>query len=118
MSDSVRINKFLSEAGFCSRREADKLIDAGAVKINGKVPERGTKVNKGDMVTVHGQEVGRKQEERIYIAFNKPIGMSTSPVISFPRIFDENNDSRSVIGFGSWRRREQMLHCLLYGVSA
>ena len=75
MSDSVRINKFLSEAGFCSRREADKLIDAGAVKINGKVPEMGTKVNKGDVVTVHGQEVGRKQEERIYIAFNKPIGI-------------------------------------------
>lgn len=75
MSDSVRINKFLSEAGFCSRREADKLIDAGAVQINGKVPEMGTKVNMGDVVTVHGQVVERKQEERIYLAFNKPVGI-------------------------------------------
>jgi len=75
MSDSVRINKFLSEAGFCSRREADKLIDAGAVQINGKVPEMGTKVIMGDVVTVHGQVVGRKQEERIYLAFNKPVGI-------------------------------------------
>ena len=75
MSDSVRINKFLSEAGFCSRREADKLIDAGVVQINGKVPEVGTKVIMGDVVTVHGQVVGRKQEERIYLAFNKPVGI-------------------------------------------
>ena len=75
MSDSVRINKFLSEAGFCSRREADKLIDAGAVQINGKVPEMGTKVNISDVVTVHGKEVERKQEERIYLAFNKPVGI-------------------------------------------
>ena len=75
MSDSVRINKFLSEAGFCSRREADKLIDAGAVQINGKVPEMGTKVNISDVVTVHGKKVERKQEERIYLAFNKPVGI-------------------------------------------
>ena len=75
MSDSVRINKFLSEAGFCSRREADKLIDAGAVKINGKVPEMGAKITTSDVVTVHGEEVRRKKEERIYLAFNKPVGI-------------------------------------------
>ena len=48
----IRINKFLSEAGFCSRREADKLIDKNRVKINGKVPLIGTKVMPGDRVTV------------------------------------------------------------------
>ena len=69
-SKAVRINKFLSEAGFCSRREADKLIDIGAVKINGKVPEMGTKVQANDVVTVDGKEVKNKQTENIYIAFN------------------------------------------------
>ena len=48
----TRINKYLSEAGFCSRREADKLIEKGLVKINGKVPPVGTKVSPGDKVTV------------------------------------------------------------------
>ena len=72
---AVRINKFLSEAGFCSRREADKLINIGAVKINGKVPEMGTKVLPNDVVTVDGKEVRRKENNSIYIAFNKPVGI-------------------------------------------
>ena len=74
-SKEVRINKFLSEAGFCSRREADKLIDKGAVKINGLVPEMGTKVQVNDVVTVDGVEVRNKQSEQVYIAFNKPVGI-------------------------------------------
>jgi ribosomal 50S subunit-recycling heat shock protein len=59
MSDqpSVRINKYLTEAGFCSRREADRLIDAGRVTINGKVPELGTKINAGDEVRVDGKRI-------------------------------------------------------------
>jgi len=73
--EGVRINKFLSEAGFCSRREADKLINIGAVKINGKVPEMGTKVLPADVVTVDGKEVRRKENNSVYIAFNKPIGI-------------------------------------------
>ena len=74
-SQAIRINKFLSEAGFCSRREADKLIDRGAVKINGRVPEMGTKVLPGDIVTVDGKEINKKESEHIYIAFNKPVGI-------------------------------------------
>ena len=70
-SKGIRINKFLSEAGFCSRREADKLIDIGAVKINGKVPEMGTKVLPNDVVTVDGKEIQSVNQESIYIAFNK-----------------------------------------------
>ena len=74
-SKGIRINKFLSEAGFCSRREADKLIDIGAVKINGKVPEMGTKVLPNDVVTVDGKEIQSVNQESIYIAFNKPVGI-------------------------------------------
>tara|TARA_B100000614_G_scaffold23308_1_gene18407 strand:+ start:162 stop:881 length:720 start_codon:yes stop_codon:yes gene_type:complete len=73
---SVRINKYLSEVGYCSRRVADRLIDEGQVTINGKVPEMGTKVEDGDQVKVKGQiiEKSRKQK-KIYLAFNKPIGI-------------------------------------------
>ena len=72
---STRINKFLSEAGFCSRRAADKLIDAGRVTINGKVPEMGTKVEDGDEVRVDGKVVRNGEEELVYLAFHKPVGV-------------------------------------------
>lgn len=71
----VRINKFLSETGYCSRREADKLIDAGRVTINGKVPEMGTKVSIDDEIRVDGKLIREKKENRIYLAFNKPVGI-------------------------------------------
>lgn len=71
----VRINKFLSESGFCSRREADRLIDQGRVTINGTIPEMGTKVGPNDEVRVNGNLIQEKKEERIYLAFNKPPGI-------------------------------------------
>ncbi len=71
----IRINKFLSETGFCSRREADKLIDAGRVTINGKVPEMGTKVSINDEIRVDGKLIREKKDNRIYLAFNKPVGI-------------------------------------------
>ena len=71
----TRINKYLSEAGFCSRREADKLIDQGRVTINGEVPEMGTKVAPGDIVRVNGKTIINKDEKPVYIAFNKPVGI-------------------------------------------
>ncbi len=71
----VRINKYLSEIGFCSRREADKLIEENRVTINGKVPEMGTKISSNDKVCVDGKPVASKNEERIYLAFNKPVGI-------------------------------------------
>ena len=71
----TRINKFLSEAGFCSRREADKLIDKNRVKINGKVPLIGTKVMPGDRVSVDNEEITFKKQQFVYIAFNKPKGI-------------------------------------------
>lgn len=72
---ATRINKFLSEAGFCSRRAADKLIDAGRVTINGKLPEMGTKVEDGDEVRVDGKVVRNGEEELVYLAFHKPVGV-------------------------------------------
>ncbi len=76
MSENLkRLNKFLSEAGYCSRREADRLIDAGRVTINNVVPELGTKVSEGDLVKVDGEVVGEHKKEFTYLAFNKPIGI-------------------------------------------
>ncbi|MBG16571.1 MAG: 23S rRNA pseudouridine(2604) synthase RluF [Crocinitomicaceae bacterium] len=77
MSDSnlTRINKFLSEAGFCSRREADKLIALNRVLINDEIPLIGTKVAPGDIVKVDGKIINNKAEKPVYIAFNKPVGI-------------------------------------------
>ncbi len=74
-SKLTRLNKFISDTGYCSRREADKLIDQQRITINGKVPEMGTKVAEGDEVLVDGKPLKVKQE-RIYIAFNKPVGIT------------------------------------------
>jgi 23S rRNA pseudouridine2604 synthase len=74
-SGGTRINKYLSEVGFCSRREADKLIDAGRVTINGQVPEMGTKIKPGDEIKVDGKLISEPKEDHVYIAFNKPIGI-------------------------------------------
>ena len=57
----VRINKFLSESGYCSRREADRLIDQGRVTINGVVPEMGTKISPTDEVRVNGELIKEKK---------------------------------------------------------
>ncbi|GGG55998.1 pseudouridine synthase [Bizionia arctica] len=70
-----RINKFLSEAGYCSRREADKLIDAGRVTINGEVPEMGTKIGPNDEVHVDGSLIENTKQKFVYLAFNKPVGI-------------------------------------------
>ena len=71
----VRVNKFLSEAGYCSRREADKLLDSGLITINGKRVEMGTKVQENDEVRVKGELISTKAEP-VYIALNKPRGIT------------------------------------------
>ena len=70
----MRLNKFISETGLCSRREADARIEAGRVTINGVVATLGMQVNDGDVVCVDGQPVGG-QEKHVYIALNKPVGV-------------------------------------------
>jgi len=73
----TRLNKYLSECGFCSRREADRLIEDNRVTINDLVPELGTKVTENDIIKVDGIIVD-KTAESIYIALNKPIGIVSS----------------------------------------
>ncbi|KZE46298.1 23S rRNA pseudouridine synthase F [Brevibacillus parabrevis] len=71
----MRINKFISETGICSRREADKLIDAKRVTINGLVAELGSTVSPGDDVRIDGNPLGAKKKH-VYIALNKPVGIT------------------------------------------
>ncbi|AGC40939.1 23S rRNA pseudouridine(2604) synthase RluF [Riemerella anatipestifer] len=73
--EKVRINKYLSEVGFCSRREADKILEQGRITINGKIPELGTKVSAEDEIKVDGKLITEPKEENVYIAFNKPVGI-------------------------------------------
>ncbi|MGF1682527.1 23S rRNA pseudouridine(2604) synthase RluF [Photobacterium minamisatsumaniensis] len=72
---AVRLNKYISDTGYCSRREADKLIDQGRVTINGEQPEMGVKVQPNDEVLVDDRPL-RAKEKPIYIALNKPTGIT------------------------------------------
>lgn len=74
-NQGTRINKYLSEIGFCSRRAADKLIDEGRVTINGKKTVMGTKVSAEDEIRVNGKLVTDPKNKPVYLAFNKPVGI-------------------------------------------
>ncbi len=93
----IRINKFLSEAGFCSRREADKLIEKNRVKINGKVPLLGTKVMSGDRVSVDKKVISSNKKKSVYIAFNKPKGIVCTT--------DTKREKKNVIDFINYPKR-------------
>ena len=73
--DTVRLNKYISESGFCSRREADKLIESGVVTIDGVKATMGTKVSNGQKVKVNGKLI-YKDEDLVYIVLNKPVGIT------------------------------------------
>lgn len=73
--DEIRLNKYISETGICSRRDADKYIESGKVTVDGKVASMGTKVSKGQVVKVNGRKIS-KEEELVYIALNKPVGIT------------------------------------------
>ena len=73
--DKKRINKYLSEVGFCSRRKADKYISDGRVYINGKPALLGSKVKIEDEISVDGEIIQYKDKKKVYIAFNKPVGI-------------------------------------------
>lgn len=75
MEEGVRINKYLSEVGYCSRRKADQLIEEGRVTINGEVPPMGTKVMPDDEVRVNGKLIGERKKPYVYLALNKPRGI-------------------------------------------
>ena len=75
MTELKRLNKFISETGFCSRREADKYIEQGRVTVNGELPEMGVKVAQSDVVLVDGKPL-KAPPKRVYIAYNKPVGIT------------------------------------------
>jgi len=103
MSDHlVRLNKYLSEAGYCSRREADRLIDAGRVTINDAVPEMGTKVAPGDTVKVDGEIIGERKNSFVYLAFNKPVGIvcTTDTRVEKDNIIDFINYPKRIFPIG------------------
>ncbi len=74
-AEGVRINKYLADSGLCSRREADQLIAAGSVRLNGRKAVPGDRVLPGDSVLLNGKSVGRRAEKHVYIALNKPAGI-------------------------------------------
>ncbi len=73
--EKTRLNKYIAECGVCSRREADRLIEAGKVTVNGKPADMGVKVSAADEVIVNGRKLGKK-EEKVVLAYYKPIGIT------------------------------------------
>jgi len=98
----TRINKFLSEVGYCSRRAADKLIEQGRVTINGQVPEMGTKITEGDDVRVDGELISEQKTKPVYLAFNKPIGIvcTTDTGVEKDNIIDFINYPKRIFPIG------------------
>lgn len=94
---ATRINKYLSEVGFCSRREADRLIADGRVMINGIIPEMGTKISEEDIVTVDGKPIQEPKEEHVYLALNKPVGIVCTT--------DTENEKDNIVDFINHPRR-------------
>ena len=97
MSDDMetRLNKYLSEAGYCSRREADRLIEAGKVTINDVLPELGTKVTDGDIVKVEGKIIV-SNDEYVYIALYKPTGITSTT---------DKTDPTNIVDFMKYNKR-------------
>ena len=73
--NQTRLNKYLSEVGYCSRREADRLIEEGRITVNGNVPEMGLKVTPDDDIRVDRKKIKDSNEKPVYLAFNKPVGI-------------------------------------------
>lgn len=97
-----RLNKYLSEAGYCSRRAADRLIETGRVTINDVIPEMGTKVAPEDVVKVDGEIIGQRQQDFVYLAFNKPVGIvcTTDTRVEKDNIIDYINYPKRIFPIG------------------
>lgn len=97
----IRLNKYLSEAGYCSRRAADKLITQNRVTVNGKIPELGQKVDDTDRVEVDGELI-KAANKPIYLAFNKPVGIvcTTDTRVEKDNIIDFINYPKRIFPIG------------------
>ena len=99
----VRLNKYLSEIGHCSRRAADKLIDAGRIQVNGQKVVMGQKVSPSDRIEIDGVLVENLQERNVYLAFNKPVGIvcTTDTRVEKDNIIDYINYPSRIFPFYS-----------------
>ena len=98
----TRINKYLSEIGYCSRREADRLIADGRVLVNGELVEMGLKVSAEDKIVVNGEAISNPKNKLVYIAFNKPKGIvcTTDTRVEKDNIIDYINYSKRIFPIG------------------
>lgn len=107
--EQIRLNKFLSDAGFCSRREGDRLVEQGRVYINGIKAVIGQKVTLSDVVQVDDQIISREAEQ-IFIAFNKPVGVECTSDMSNPdNIIDYINYPKRIYPIGRLDKNSQGL---------
>ena len=107
--NGIRINKYLSEAGICSRREADRLVEQGVVKVNGKTAVMGQKVTINDSIMVKGKNISR-EEEQILIALNKPVGIECTTDLNNPdNIVDFINFDKRIYPIGRLDKNSQGL---------
>lgn len=111
MFELVRLNKYISESGICSRREADRYIEQGLVLINGKRAKIGERVRPGDKVRVNGQHIEpREAESFLFIALNKPVGIvSTTDTSEKDNIVDYVNHSSRIFPIGRLDKDSQGL---------
>lgn len=107
----TRINKYLSEVGFCSRREADRLIEQGRVTVNGNVPQMGTKISKQDEIRVDGELIREPKGKPVYLAFNKPKGIvcTTDTRVEKDNIIDFINYPERIFPIGRLDKMSQGL---------
>lgn len=97
MQDGISLNKYISSTGFCSRREADKLIEQARVTINDNIAIPGARVQDHDIVCVDGESVKKKKSDRpIYIALNKPVGVTSTT---------DPKDKTNIISFLNYPKR-------------
>ena len=101
-AELTRINKFLSEIGYCSRRQADALIEQGRVYVNRKSAKMGMKVSEDDLIEVDGEKISQSKKKKIFIALNKPRGVvcTTNAGVEENNIIDFVNFSERVFPIG------------------
>ena len=109
VDEQIRLNKFLSDAGYCSRREADRLVEQGVVKVNGKTAVMGQKVTINDSIMVKGKNISG-EEEQILIALNKPVGIECTTDLNNPdNIVDFINFDKRIYPIGRLDKNSQGL---------
>ncbi len=94
--EPVRLNKYLSDMGICSRREADRMVEEGRIRVNGLHPEMGQKVTDRDVITVNGREIGENVPDKVIIAVNKPVG-----VVCTTKTFPGEENIVNMVNYGS-----------------